>query len=650
MRLPTTLGFSAPNREGDFNIILKLEESSNPVNSNIISDISDFQECVEDLDVFDHQFIGPLFTWSNKQQYTYLSRKLDRVLINHCWIEAFPSSEVEFQAPGDSHHSPALVWMHRDAPTAMPKPFNLISDELRTEDELRALEYMELLFYKQKAKADWIKEGDQSTRFFHAMVASKKLSRTIRVLYDHEGNRLSTFDAMSNEAINFFYKQLGVADPDVNCCNVSIIKELLGYSLPEGAAESLTRDVSDSEINEAIWGQGNNKSPGPDGGYARKKIPPRCALKIDLQKAFDSLNWDFVGIVLHALGLPEKFIGWVLACITKPSYSIVFNGSLVGYFKGARGVRQGEPLSPYIFVMAMNVLSCLLNVAAMKEVFRFHPKCIKVGLTHLCFTDDLLVFCKGSLDFVIGVQVVLDMFYSMSGLKLNVSKCEIFCTGISDECCAAIKEATGFKLGSLLVRYLGVPLVTRKLAVKDCHSLIDKIRAKLNLWANKYLSFVGRLCSRFFWKGSDLPAKGARVSWKNICLLKSEGGLGVQAVGDWNKACAVHLIKKLLANKGSLWVAWMRAYVIGNDDFWQMNIPMNVSWGFKYILKIRPSVSHLFASPDRNLSTRSIWEALRSRAPKVPWQHIVWFPGRIPKHSVKAWMTILDRIPTRIRL
>ncbi|XP_039059766.1 uncharacterized protein LOC120203583 [Hibiscus syriacus] len=63
---------------------------------------------------------------------------------------------------------------------------NLIFNELRTEDELRALEQMELIFYKQKAKADWIKEGDQSTRFFHAMVASKRLSSTIRVLYDHE--------------------------------------------------------------------------------------------------------------------------------------------------------------------------------------------------------------------------------------------------------------------------------------------------------------------------------------------------------------------------------------------------------------------------------------------------------------------------------
>ncbi|XP_039025594.1 uncharacterized protein LOC120158953 [Hibiscus syriacus] len=342
-------------------------------------------------------------------------------------------------------------------------------------------------------------------------------------------------------------------------------------------------------------------------------------------------------------GLHEKFIGWVLACITKPYYSIVFNGSLVGYSKGARGVRQGDPLSLYIFVMTMNVLSSLLNMVAIKGVFSFHPKWKKVGLTHLCFADGLLIFCKGSFDSVISVHVVLDMFYSMSGLKLNASKCEMLYAGISTEFCNAIKDTTGFKLGNLPVHYLSVPLVTRKLAVKDCYNLIDKIRAKLNLWANKNLSFAGRLQLIrvvLFSMGSDLPAKGARVSWKKICLMMSEGGLGVQAIGEWNKACVVHLIRKLLANEGSLWVAWMRAYVIGNDDFWQMNIPMNVSWGLKYILKIRPSVSHLFAGPDRSLSIRSIWEDLRTRAPKVPWQHVVWFPGRIPKHNVIAWMAI----------
>ncbi|XP_039017492.1 uncharacterized protein LOC120148441 [Hibiscus syriacus] len=283
----------------------------------------------------------------------------------------------------------------------------------------------------------------------------------------------------------------------------------------------------------------------------------------------------------------------------------------------------------------MNVLSNLLNVASTKRVFSYHPKCKRIGLTHLCFADDLLIFCKGSIDSVMGVQTVLDQFYFMSRLKLNASKCEMYAAGIPDEQINTIKEITGFKLGCLPVRYLGVSLVTSKLAVKDYQSLIDKLRTKLSLWANKHLSFAGmlqfvrsvllsissywykqlilpkeiirkveQLYSRFFWKGSDAHAKGARVSWKIVFLLKSEGRLGIKDVGGWNKSCIVQLIRKLLANKGSLCVAWMHSYVIRNADFWQMEILKNASWSFKYLLKIRPDVAHLFSGQVCDHSTR----------------------------------------------
>ncbi|KAE8726077.1 hypothetical protein F3Y22_tig00007895pilonHSYRG00141 [Hibiscus syriacus] len=384
-----------------------------------------------------------------------------------------------------------------------------------------------------------------------------------------------------------------------------------------GAADALVKDVSDAEIKDAIWGQGKNKSPvlvpkvpNPNivkdfrpisccsiiyktatrilvnrlsvvfpstvsmnqsifvkgmsivdntllaqelvRGYSRKKISSKCALKIDLQKAFDSLSWEFVGVILHALGLPEKFIGWILACFTNSSYSIVFNGSLVGYFKGARGVRQG------------------------------------------------------SIDCVIGVQAILDIFYSMSGLKLNANKCEMYSAGISAEQCAAIREITGFKLGSLPVRYLGVPLVTRKLAMKDCHSLIDIIKAKLNLWANKHLSFAGRLqliCVVLF-SMTNFWCKQLILSKEIIRKIKQLCGLGVQDVSGWNKACIVHLIMK-------------------------------------------PTISHLFADSGCDLNARRIWEDMCIKAPKVPWQHLVWFLGCIPKHIIIAWMAILSKLPAR---
>lgn len=133
-------------------------------------------------------------------------------------------------------------------------------------------------------------------------------------------------------------------------------------------------------------------------------MSPRCALKVDLRKAFDSIHWNFVFNIMIALNFPEEFICWIQVCITSPWFSIIVNGGLEGYFKGEKGIRQGDPLSPYIFVLVMNVLSSMLDIAAANGIVRYHPKCKRISLTHLCFADNLLIFLKGDLHLVIGVQ------------------------------------------------------------------------------------------------------------------------------------------------------------------------------------------------------------------------------------------------------
>ncbi|XP_039071263.1 uncharacterized protein LOC120218382 [Hibiscus syriacus] len=112
---------------GNFNVILNVEESSSQINAGTLADMVNFQSCVVDLGLTDHPYTGPLFTWSNKQQATYLARKLDRVLVNSNWFEIFSASDVEFQAPGDSDHFPILVWLYKEVPAAKPKPFKFFN-------------------------------------------------------------------------------------------------------------------------------------------------------------------------------------------------------------------------------------------------------------------------------------------------------------------------------------------------------------------------------------------------------------------------------------------------------------------------------------------------------------------------------------------
>ena len=117
----------------------------------------------------------------------------------------------------------------------------------------------------------------------------------------------------------------------------------------------------------------------------------------------------------------------------------------------------------------------MLDATVNHGAFSYHPKCKKVKLTHLCFADDLLIFAKGNLESIIGIKNVLQQFHFFSRLHLNCAKSEFFSIGIFRNLFGKIHQFLRFKIDSLPVRYLGVPLVTRRLSYKDCTLLVDKI-------------------------------------------------------------------------------------------------------------------------------------------------------------------------------
>lgn len=129
--------------------------------------------------------------------------------------------------------------------------------------------------------------------------------------------------------------------------------------------------------------------------YHGNSGPPRCTLKIDLKKAFDSVRWNFLLYVLWHLKFPPKFIYWIKSCITTPIFSIKVNGALCGYFKGAKGLRQGDPLSPYLFVIIMDTLFLIIDDKIKTLPFKYHWRTAQNRITSLCFADDLMLFCYG---------------------------------------------------------------------------------------------------------------------------------------------------------------------------------------------------------------------------------------------------------------
>lgn len=173
----------------------------------------------------------------------------------------------------------------------------------------------------------------------------------------------------------------------------------------------------------------------------------------------------------------------------------------------------------------MNCLSLALNKAAQEGRFKYHSKCQKTRLTHLCFADDLLIFTDGSLQSVAAILEVLKDFESRSGLAVSIQKTCHFSAGLKDHDLDQIKVATNLTTGTLPVRYLGVPLCTKKLTILQCAPLIQSIKSRLHSWTTKSSSYAGRLQLLSsviagitnFWSSSIILPKGCIAEINSLC-------------------------------------------------------------------------------------------------------------------------------------
>lgn len=140
-----------------------------------------------------------------------------------------------------------------------------------------------------------------------------------------------------------------------------------------------------------------------------------------------------------------------------PHFSVAINGELAGFFEGRKGIRQGDSISPYLFIMVIEVLSKLLERAADNGQLGLHPKCFDPRVTHLLFANDLLVFSDGSRHSLFGIRETMNEFRRISGLEMNPAKSELFFGGYNEIEAAVLSDLVGIQIGVFLTRYLGLP-------------------------------------------------------------------------------------------------------------------------------------------------------------------------------------------------
>jgi hypothetical protein len=197
---------------------------------------------------------------------------------------------------------------------------------------------------------------------------------------------------------------------------------------------------------------------------------------------------SLVDAMLIKMGFPRTVIDF-----TSCQFSININGELAGNFQGGRGLRQGDPLSPYLFVLCMEILSGLFCKMSAIQNFKFHWRCKKENISHLCFADDVMIFSKGDVNSIRMIRTVLTEFQDLSSLYPNPNKSDIFLSGALNAEREQIIRILGFREGELPMKYLGVPLTSSRLKVVYCKGLVDRITSKVRHWTCRTLSYAGRV-------------------------------------------------------------------------------------------------------------------------------------------------------------
>lgn len=322
-------------------------------------------------------------------------------------------------------------------------------------------------------------------------------------------------------------------------------------------------------------------------------------LKSDLSKAFDRMDWKFIQHTLSLHGFPPGLTSWVMACIRSAHFTILFQGRGDGFITPKRGIRQGCALSPYVFILCMNVLTTMLhNEQQAGRIQGLRLTRHAPPLTNLMYADDLLLMGCADLNETRAINRILQEFCAMSGQRVSPEKSKIWFskhTPIGNVTFAL--RTFGAKFADQNEKYLGCPVDVSRPA--SFNPLLDKVQDKLQSWKARFLSPSGKLvllkavleavliyhmsttlihksvlqkiqsrCVQFFW-GKPGKKSICFAKWDSLTCDKMEGSLGLRDLQTLNESLILKNVWKLISKESKLLPLTLAAKYHPGTNFWQ---------------------------------------------------------------------------------
>ncbi|GJR53414.1 RNA-directed DNA polymerase, eukaryota, partial [Tanacetum coccineum] len=227
--------------------------------------------------------------------------------------------------------------------------------------------------------------------------------------------------------------------------------------------------------------------------WCNSKKKQSLIFKVDFEKAYDSVCWDFLDDVLKKFGFGNKWCAWIQSCLRSSRGSIIINGSPTDEFQFFKGLKQGDPLSHFLFILIMEILHLSFQRVVDVGLFKGINLSPVVNLSHMFYADDAVIvgqWCDGN---ITNLVHVLECFYRASGLHINMCKSKIMGVNVGVD---KIKAATS-KLGCLILKtpfsYLGTKVGGNMSRIQAWVEIVDRVKSRLSKWKMKSLSIGGRL-------------------------------------------------------------------------------------------------------------------------------------------------------------